>query len=107
MLFRSAQNVWVRLELVGEAACVEVRDDGRGFQTDGPRAGHHGLLGMHYRVESEQGRLEVLSQPGQGTTLRARLPMRVPAQAPSAPGDVPVPPLAPVEVSSPNPSTEG
>ena len=103
--YAHAQNVWVRLELVGEAACVEVRDDGRGFQTDGPRAGHHGLLGMHYRVESEQGRLEVLSQPGQGTTLRAWLPMRGPSQDRSE-GAAP-PPSAGVSTAKPSPSTEG
>ncbi|WP_374428464.1 CHASE3 domain-containing protein [Ideonella dechloratans] len=110
--YAHAKNVWVRLELVGQEACVEVRDDGRGFQADGPRAGHHGLLGMHYRVESEQGRLEVLSHPGQGTTLRARLPMREAAVAPAvnaAPtaGEPAAPaPDAPAATGS-HPSTEG
>ena len=110
--YAHAKNVWVRLELVGQEACVEVRDDGRGFQADGPRSGHHGLLGMHYRVESEQGRLEVLSHPGQGTTLRARLPMREAAAeavvnaAPPAGDPAAAPTDAPAGAGS-HPSTEG
>ena len=60
---------------------VTVRDDGRGFdpiaQTDG-----FGLLGMRERVELLQGTLEVISSPGQGTTINAAFPAAT-AEAPS------------------------
>ena len=56
---------------------VEVSDDGVGFDVDAPRAGHHGLTGLHYRVEALGGRLAIYSAHGQGTTLRAELPNSV------------------------------
>jgi signal transduction histidine kinase len=33
-----------------------------------------GLAGMRFRVASHGGRLDLASQPGQGTTIEARLP---------------------------------
>ena len=38
-------------------------------------AGHHGLLGMRYRIESLGGTLQLLSAPGRGTVLRVSLPL--------------------------------
>ncbi|MCA6215534.1 CHASE3 domain-containing protein [Ideonella sp. B7] len=83
--YAQASEVWVTLDSQGEEARVEVRDNGCGFDTGGPRSGHHGLLGMHYRVEAEHGRLEVLSSPGQGTTLRAWLPQQPLVASPESP----------------------
>ena len=34
-----------------------------------------GLMGMRYRVESEGGVMQVMSAPGQGTTVQAWLPV--------------------------------
>jgi len=53
---------------------VEVRDDGRGFDTRAAREGF-GLLGMRERVEAVHGSLSVDSTPGGGTKLVARLPI--------------------------------
>jgi signal transduction histidine kinase len=69
----------VRIEVVDsdDDSCVdiEVRDDGRGFDpkqaTDG-----FGLLGMRERVGLVGGTVEVRSQPGQATTVRARIPIQ-------------------------------
>jgi signal transduction histidine kinase len=49
---------------------VTVADDGRG----GAHTGGSGLAGLRGRVEGVDGRLEVLSPPGEGTTIRATLP---------------------------------
>ena len=38
------------------------------------RVGSHGLRGMRFRVESENGRLDIASRAGQGTELKASLP---------------------------------
>jgi len=54
---------------------VEVRDDGRGFDPKRDSDGF-GLLGMRERVGLVSGTVEVRSQPGQGTTVRARIPIR-------------------------------
>ena len=54
-------------------ALVQVQDNGRGFAV-GQRTPGHGLAGMRFRVASIGGQLTVTSSPGQGTTIRARLP---------------------------------
>lgn len=56
---------------------VEVRDDGRGFEPDRPREalseGHIGLASVAQRAEADGGRLELASEPGNGTRARAIL----------------------------------
>jgi signal transduction histidine kinase len=68
----------VRIEIVedSDTVTVNVSDDGVGFDPDEPedRREGFGLLGMRERVELAGGSLEVASQPGAGTTVRARLP---------------------------------
>jgi len=54
---------------------VSVHDDGQGFDPSA-RAEGFGLLGMRERVELLDGTLTVVSAPGEGTTLSARLPVR-------------------------------
>jgi signal transduction histidine kinase len=53
---------------------VEVRDDGAGFEVDGPTAGF-GLTGIRERVYLAGGRLEIESGRA-GTVLRGQLPER-------------------------------
>lgn len=54
---------------------LSIQDDGQGFTPEAVGAGHHGLLGMRYRIESLGGTLQLLSAPGQGTRVLARLPV--------------------------------
>jgi signal transduction histidine kinase len=56
---------------------IDVEDDGRGFVPGGVRKS--GLRGLEDRISALGGRVEVSSRPGQGTDLRAYLP--VPATA--------------------------
>lgn len=70
----------VLIELDFEAANLQLRvkDDGRGFDTEGVLAtadGHFGLLGMRERVEHVGGRLTLLSRPGEGTEVWATIPI--------------------------------
>jgi signal transduction histidine kinase len=55
---------------------VIIVDDGIGFDPQERPRSAHGLLGMHYRVESEGGRLSLTSSPGQGTRIAALLPQQ-------------------------------
>jgi signal transduction histidine kinase len=57
----------------GGRILLEIRDDGRGFDPRTTRSGS-GLAGMRERVELLLGKFELLSGPGQGTTLRIELP---------------------------------
>ena len=54
---------------------IGVRDDGEGFDTGAASSGF-GLLGMRERAELLGGTLEIESTPGQGTVVRACLPVR-------------------------------
>ena len=70
-----ANQVWIGLGELNGRVEASVRDDGTGFDTTLPPASAYGLLGMRYRAEAEQGRLAVVSAPGQGTTVSLSLPI--------------------------------
>jgi signal transduction histidine kinase len=52
---------------------LTVRDDGRGFDAERARAGF-GLDGVQARAAEVGGAVELLSEPGNGTTLRLVVP---------------------------------
>ena len=56
---------------------LSVTDDGIGFRVAAApaRPGHLGLLGMKERVEILGGTFKVVSEPGQGTSIRVSLPL--------------------------------
>ena len=66
----AAGHITLRLELWPDRVEVEVRDDGRGFDTSRPSEGY-GLQGMRERARAAQVALTVDSAPGQGTRIRA------------------------------------
>lgn len=68
-----AERVWITLREDADALTVEVRDDGRGARRieDG-----NGLRGMRERVTAVAGNLDLASEPGQGFTVRARVPLQ-------------------------------
>lgn len=68
-----AKKVTVRLQFDEKSVCLEVRDDGIGFEPAKARqSGGMGLRGMEERAERINGKLEVESAPGHGTTLKVR-----------------------------------
>jgi signal transduction histidine kinase len=72
-----ARNAKVRVAGGASAIEIEVSDDGQGF--DPQRTRGLGILGMEERVKRLGGSLTVKSAPGQGTVLKAELPLPVPA----------------------------
>lgn len=72
----SARQVTVRLSTQDSVLLLEVEDDGAGFDPGGEFAGRLGLCSMRERAEALGGRLDILSGPGRGTLIRARLPSR-------------------------------
>jgi len=64
-------HVEVQRQLAGLR--LNVKDQGRGFTLENAPAGV-GLTSMRSRAESVGGRLSIVSQPGQGTTVEAWLP---------------------------------
>jgi signal transduction histidine kinase len=69
--YARATSAAVRAWRDGDAAFVEIADDGVGGAD--MRAGS-GLRGLADRVEALGGRLRVASPPGAGTTITAELP---------------------------------
>ena len=70
-----AHAVTVRVTDLDEQLEVLVYDDGDGFDADQHSSGF-GLLGMRERLVLVNGRLDVDSAPGEGTTVRAEIPLR-------------------------------
>jgi signal transduction histidine kinase len=75
-------RVTVTLERDGDELVAQVSDDGRGFAPDlvGNRPGHRGLLGARERAEAAGGGVEIVSEPGKGTTVTCRIPWRLGVQ---------------------------
>jgi signal transduction histidine kinase len=67
----------VRVSTQQGQVVLEVRDDGRGFDTHAGHPGHFGLESMRSRAAEVGGRVTIASSPGSGTVVR----VRVPAQA--------------------------
>ena len=73
--YAKARSVHIVLGVRDGMATIEVSDDGVGFDPVHTKTAGNGLLGMRYRVEAEGGALRVRSAPGDGTNLRATLPL--------------------------------
>ncbi len=74
-----AQNVLVTLSASAAQACLEIEDDGQGFDPgalrDLPSRQGIGLLVARERLESLGGKLRLDTAPGKGTRLAACLPL--------------------------------
>ena len=74
MRHAGAHSVQVYLRVEEGELCLCVIDDGKGFAPEQRKAGQSfGLVGMQERVFMLGGRLQIDSQPGEGTTLLARV----------------------------------
>jgi signal transduction histidine kinase len=70
--------VAIRLLFEPRKVCIEIIDDGCGFDPTNQttiQAGHFGVAGMRERVEQLGGSLQVASGPGQGTRVIAAVPL--------------------------------
>jgi PAS domain S-box-containing protein len=73
-----ATTVIVELKATEEELLLTVRDDGKGFQTAGRATAPDGfgVLIMRERMRAMGGVLTVESRPGEGTTVKASMPLR-------------------------------
>jgi DNA-binding NarL/FixJ family response regulator/signal transduction histidine kinase len=105
----AARHVTLGLAFEEEAVVLSVEDDGVGFVPEAVAqapsdAGGFGLLSMAARARSLGGDLQVISQPGHGTTVRATIPYLRPGIATAAVvsavvrGERPTPPPSPSPV---------
>jgi signal transduction histidine kinase len=73
----SASEVSIRIRHIAGLGIVQVSDNGQGFvleevRTSAAASLHMGLQTMEERIRQVGGVLEILSKPGEGTTLKAR-----------------------------------
>jgi signal transduction histidine kinase len=71
-------QVEVHLEYAPSALRLRIRDDGSGFNPNGPDAsknGHFGLVGIRERANDMAGDISLKSQPGQGTEIAVNVPL--------------------------------
>jgi signal transduction histidine kinase len=71
----NAQHAKVTLSNQGDEVILTVEDDGQGFDVDAVSHGHHGLVGLRYRVESHGGALTVTASDKHGTAVCAVIPV--------------------------------
>lgn len=69
-----ASNATVRLAIAEGGLSIEISDDGIGFDATHGFPGHMGLVSMKERAASIGGVLTIESSPGQGASVRLRLP---------------------------------
>ena len=77
---RHAQAHHVQISLMHRAGLLvlEVKDDGKGFALQARQwTGSLGIAGMRERALALGGSMEIVSRPGNGTTVRARLPLNL------------------------------
>jgi signal transduction histidine kinase len=74
-----ASLVGLKLDQTNEMVMLEIRDNGRGFDTTASFPGHLGLHSMQERVKNLGGDLTIESAPGQGTRIRAQIPVHTSA----------------------------
>jgi signal transduction histidine kinase len=71
-----ASLVTVKVDRRGNEMVLSVQDDGVGFRVDDPRKPQSlGLVGLRERAHLLRGDVEVVSQPGKGTRIEARIPV--------------------------------
>jgi signal transduction histidine kinase len=71
--YAQAKQVWVELHKNQDRLELTIRDDGVGFDTAQALAGHHGLTGMRYRIDSLGGSMTLVSKPREGTCISANI----------------------------------
>jgi len=69
----------VKIQKLGGAICMTIRDDGKGFQEErvlhAKKSKRLGLLGMRERLQMVGGTFTITSAPGKGTTVLAQVPL--------------------------------
>lgn len=78
--YAKAQHIWVRLRQTPTTLEVTVQDDGGGFELQKvlesyEKRGSFGLLNIEERAKLIGGASEMMSAPGEGTTVRVTVPI--------------------------------
>jgi signal transduction histidine kinase len=70
-----ASHIYVELKASPITISLSIRDSGCGFAVGSPASRGLGLSGMVERMRNEGGSLKIMSNPGNGTTITAIIPV--------------------------------
>jgi signal transduction histidine kinase len=73
-----ATQITVTVERDAERVLLIISDDGKGFTpgtASGTGTGGFGLIGISERVQMLRGKSQVISAPGEGTTIKVQIPI--------------------------------
>ena len=65
----------VKLHFGIQTVDLSVKDDGKGFETNGTKAGHYGLINMRERAMKVGGQVIIDSAPGKGSQISFSVPV--------------------------------
>lgn len=71
----AAKHVTIQLQQYDGQVILEIKDDGQGFDMNQTFPGHLGLYSMRERIEQVGGSFSIDSRLGQGTHIRATVPL--------------------------------
>jgi len=71
--YSQASRVDIRISRSGDRLLLNISDDGVGFMA-GRQTSSNGLKNMKARAEAMHGTLEIISEPGKGTTISTEVP---------------------------------
>ena len=69
-----AENIKISFKLKNNVICLEIEDDGSGFDVNKAKSGI-GLKNMNSRISEIHGLLEINSELNKGTTVRIEVPI--------------------------------
>ncbi len=69
-----ASEVAVKLSQAEKSLLVSIQDNGQGFDPQTIPTGHYGILGIRERVRLINGKVDIQSKSGQGTTIKVNIP---------------------------------
>ena len=76
--YARAESISILVETRASEIVVVIEDDGIGFDViNSSSAKQLGLVGMRERAELLGGKLKIESQPGEGTTIFVRIPVKM------------------------------
>ena len=71
----AAKNVWINVRQQGNSITLTIKDDGKGFCMDQPTH-RNGLKNLVLRVSKWNGKIDINSNPGEGTCIAVEIPVK-------------------------------
>lgn len=70
-----AKNVWIEVDQNQNHLCMQIKDDGKGFNTNSITH-RNGLKNLRSRAEKWNGKINISSEENKGTTIEINIPLK-------------------------------